>query len=575
MHGTSADMAGPLVAAAVALATALVPPLTSAAHAQGFNVQPMMMDAAARAGQVLELPLRINSTSATGGQTVELRLVELTQTPQGNWWIVERDGEQAPPHEASAADWITLASDSLELAAVAATETTVTVRVPRAARGAYFAALLVETPRPPDAAGLIVRVRFLIPIIIQIQGRSVRQQVELDDVTMIYEVDEEDRAAPTTRAHLHIVNRGRTYSRVRGQLTVERQSGERWRPVTRINLAQRSIIPGVTLELGGDLERRLPSGIYRLRGELSVDGRRTRAVEKMIAFEGDPNVDAVAYDTALTLEPEMVQMDVAPGTTRTAAVRIENPGEDAVTVRMAAITPDDLRGVAMGELRGDAYSAEPWTEIQPAEFTIRPGGWRNVRVISRVPREDVARANYYADLLLEGRYADGQNAGVTRSIVHLARRGVEAEPRGMIERILVAEGDAPSEHVVQARFVNIGNVHLEPVGDVQVLSGRGTVARARLAADPGPVLPLGKRSFSGTLDLSQVDPGYYVLRASFGYGFQLSTADQLLMEVIEETDEAGNAVRRVAVLDEDVEIELPEGETLPTLEEPMAPQAAP
>ncbi|MCG5538890.1 hypothetical protein [Halorhodospira sp. 9622] len=534
--------------------------------AQGFNVQPMMLEAAPRPGQTIELPLRLNNTSPTGDQMIELRLVELTQAPTGSWYVVNPGSGEGPPHDASLLDWVSLEEDSITVPAAGRVETTVNVNVPRDAHGAYFGALIAETPRPADAQGLVVRVRFLIPIIMQTQGRSVRQQVRIDDVMMTYDVDEEDRRDPTTLAKLSITNQGRTYSRVQGRITVDRESNDRWRPVTRIDVPERSIIPGVTFSLGDDLERRLPSGTYRLRGELRVDGRSADILEKVVEFEGDPSIDTLAYDTALVLDPVMVQMNVSPGATRTAVVSIANPGEDAVTVQMAASTPNDLRGVAMGDLRGDAFSAEGWTEIRPSEFTLRPNGQRNVRVISRIPREGLDHSNYYADLILQGRYADGQSAGETRSVAHLVHSGVETAPEGAIERLLIAEGDEPSEHIIQVRFANRGDVHLEPSGEVQVLSGRGSLARARLTAEPGPILPLGRRNFGGKLDFSEVEPGYYALRASLGYGFQLSASEQTLIEVIAEPDENGSMVHRVRVLDDDADIDLPDEEALPELE---------
>ena len=83
---------------------------------------------------------------------------------------------------------------------------------------------------------------------------------------------------------MSIANSGQTFSRVRGDLTVERQNGGRWRVVTRVPVKERGIIPGVTLNLGGDLERRLPSGAYRLRADLFVDGRRVAPMQKTIEF---------------------------------------------------------------------------------------------------------------------------------------------------------------------------------------------------------------------------------------------------------------------------------------------------
>src|SRR5690606_24855675 len=122
---------------------------------------------------------------------------------------------------ASAREWISLESESVEIPAASGAEVDVTIAAPRTASGAYFAALLAEMPERPDATGLVVRVRFLIPIIVHIQGRPARQQVELRDVTMNYIADAELQQERTTLGHLHVTNLGRTYSRVEGFLTVE------------------------------------------------------------------------------------------------------------------------------------------------------------------------------------------------------------------------------------------------------------------------------------------------------------------------------------------------------------------
>lgn len=161
-----------------------------------------------------------------------------------------------------------------------------------------------------------------------------RQQIELSDVILHYGPLDKYHPEPTTTAALEIVNNGRTFSRVRGQIFVDRLSGKQWRPVTRIDVAERGIVPGVTLELGDDLHRRLPSGKYRLRGQLYVDGRRVKPIEKEIAFGGDPAVDAVAYDTSLLLEPSAIQISLVPDATRTTTLRIENSGEYPVRIKM-------------------------------------------------------------------------------------------------------------------------------------------------------------------------------------------------------------------------------------------------
>jgi hypothetical protein len=545
------------------IAVAAMLSIAGPAFAQGFMVKPMRMEVSAAPGQSVEIPLQIRNSSGSDVRAVDVRLVELTQTTTGSWNLIEPDAETDFSKLASSRAWTTLSASRAAIAPLEPAEVLVRVQIPFNARGYYFAGIVVETPIPESVTGVFVRTRFLIPLIVEIQGRPVRQQIALDDVVMIF--DETEGAAPTTKAHLRIENRGQTFSRIRGQIGIERKSGDRWRPVTRIAVPERSIIPGMTFELGDDLRRRLPSGDYRLRGELYVDGRRIAPLEKEIAFAGDPNVDGAAYDTALILEPGFVGMDIAPGATRTTVVRIENPGDDPVEVSASALTPRGLIGVEMGELSGVALSAEPWTIVQPSTFTIRPRGRQNIRVISRIPREGVDHANYYAELALTGQYADGQSAGETRSTVHLANRQIDGDPTGAVEQLTLAQGDEPDQYFVQIRFANLGNVHVDPLARAYVLNPQGTQLRSvALSGDEGMLLPLGKRNFSGELNLAGLEPGYYALRGTVAMTTERSAARQQVIQVADEeiTDENGekSMARTVTLLDAEAVEQLDEAD---------------
>jgi hypothetical protein len=553
----------PLTRAFILFAVATLLALVTFAEtvtAQGFIVKPMRLETALRPGQSANALLEITNTREFSS-IIDLRVVELSQNSHGGWIIVE-DGEGS---NHSASNWITLDSASLDIAPLDAVLAPVRIEVPHGARGYHFAGVVAETRPDPDALGIRLSVRFLIPLIIEIEGRPVRQNVRLDDVSMHFDdgqrgVEEEVRA-PTTFAAAVIANEGGTFSQVGGEVRIDRKSGERWRLVTKYDFPERGIIPGVSLDLRRDLGRRLPSGTYRLRGQIYVDGRRITPIDKEIEFEGDPNIDSLAYDTSLTLEPEMVRMEIAAGATRATAVSIENPGDDPIRVRMSAITPESLQAKAMGKLRGEELSAAQWTEIRPAEFTLRARGRQNVRVITRVPREELEQGNYYADLVLESEYEDGQSAGTTRSTAHLVNDAVAADPNGIVERLSISQADEPFVYFAQLRFINIGNVHVEPTGHLELLTPRrATVLDRVLTSDGGALLPLGTRDFGGPLDLSGLDPGHYLLRGSirFGDGRQVVEQRVLELKVEQVVNEDGEsvAVPEVTVIDSE---ELPEG----------------
>ncbi len=553
--------------AAVVLTAVSGPPV----RAQNLMVRPMRIEFSSRPNRIanLELILQNRSTAASG--PLEFRVVELTQSRQGNWQIVYseyRDEGDRAPARFSAREWVELPEETVEVDPLSTKETPIRIRIPADARGTYFAGLLVSTERPeipagaPDRSGAFgVRFRLLVPIIVEIEGRPVQQRVSFEHLSMTRD-DSEDARAGATRATVQVVNDGATFSRIRGSLRIDRKQAQRWRTVTTAEFRERGILPGATIELSENLERRLPSGTYRLRGELWVDGRRTRPIEKEIEFEGDPDADMLAFDTTLQLDPAAVLVDVAPGSTRTTVLTVENPAEEPLTVRLEASTPDTLQGVALGALHGDELSAARWTEIRPGEFTIGPGARQNVRVLMQTPRDAVEHANYYADLILRGSYSDGQSAGETRSSIQLRNRTVESEPRGQLDRLRLAEGSQHSHYAVQSRFTNIGNIHLEPSARVELL-GTGTQAALsrELDTEPGRLLPLGRRDFGGELDFSGIDEGEYLLRATVRYGDNHSSTAQLPVTVqeyqVRDDDGEPATARRVKVIeDEDGQQEL-------------------
>jgi hypothetical protein len=540
---------------------------------QGFQVKPMTMQFSVDAGRVAQTTLDLTNTSGEP-LTLDIYTTELTQSPTGSWLM-------ANPEDAdglsSAREWVTVQQSQIQIPPATLAEIPIQFTVPASARGTYLAAIIAEQPTPEGAEGLIVRVRFLIPVIIQIKGRPVRQNIRLTEVGMnMIEATENDPA--TTTLTMQVANEGKTFSRVRGELTLQVESAGNWRTLTRSEITERGIIPGVTLELPADIERRLPSGNYRLRAELYVDGRRVAPIEKDVAFVGDPEIDEIAFDTALLLEPAVVDMQVVPGATRTTILTIVNPGEEPVNVSLVSDTPKALAGVVMGELVGTSLSAQPWTQIMPAKFTLRPGRRQNVRVVSRIPREGADYPNYYADLVVQGIYDNGQSAGETRSTVHLRNIEVDSVPSAFVEQFALSESEQPGQFTAQVRLVNTGNVHVEPAPRLILLTSRGEeISRVELTGEPGMLLPLGLRTYGGELNLSSLEPGLYVLRAQFPLSTTAVVTDQhlLLLEPGEVTEADGDVVPgpKVTLDPEGAEVEVEQLPAVPPEEQPAQESA--
>ncbi|MCY2924078.1 MAG: hypothetical protein NT031_01325, partial [Planctomycetota bacterium] len=341
---------------AVALSAMAVLLAASPVFGQGFMVKPMKLEVSARPGETVTVPLELRNTAGDVAKPLDLSLLDISQSAQGAWVPVEKGGkaEGAP----SCLSWIQLSQQSVLVEPAQAATVDVKVAVPANARGVYFAAVVAQT-RPPEGRGIRVVVRFLIPVIVEIQGRPERQMIELQDVLM----------APAAKGPgtpggcvltARIDNEGRTYSRIRGAVKVMMFQNGRWRPVCNAEVKEVGIIPGSKLALPAERNRRLPSGKYKLAAALYVDGRRVKPLEKEVDFEGDPGVTKLAVDTALTLDLPELDVAGAPGASRTAVLKVENASEDEVNVEAESVVPASLRGVAMGELTGDDLSCAEW-----------------------------------------------------------------------------------------------------------------------------------------------------------------------------------------------------------------------
>jgi len=522
---------------AVAMAFAAVLALGQSAQAQGFMVRPMKMEIAARPGQTVETVLELRNTGAEEARTLELRLVELAQSSDGGWQIIEPGSEVDTSKLPSCLKWIKLSADTLDVEPMEMAPVTVSLRPPPSARGFYLAGLIAQIKPKPVEKGITIVVRFLIPILLEIEGRPERQQIDLQDVGMVFRPAAENAPAGTL-VSMAVANAGRTYSRIKGSVKVMFFLGGRWRPVSTAEIKDIGIIPGAGLNLKSDLGRRLPSGKYKLTATLYVDGRRVKPLEKEIEFEGDPTVTKLAVDTALTLDPPELSIAGSPGAMRTAVLKVENASEDAVEISASSATPPPLRGVALGELKGDDLSCAEWLEVSPATFTLRAGGKQNIRVIARMPKADPdatsGQANYYGLVGLRATYPDGQSAGESKTLVCVENKAVEAKPAAQAVKTTLAAGEGAT-YVVQARFANVGNVHFKPRCRAVIATPMGgTLTEMELSGEEALMLPLEVRDFSGEIDFEKVPAGTYALKVALEYGSGKGEVAQVLITVAEE-----------------------------------------
>lgn len=504
------------------------------AMAQGFMVKPMKMEIAARTGETTEVALELQNTSAEGAKTLDLSLVELAQAPSGAWVILEGEAAtkqaDSEPNPANCIKWLSLSASTVNVDPVKAETVQVKVKVPPRASGTYYAGVIAQTRPPAGATGLKIVVRFLIPVIVEIQGRPERQKINFNDLEMAISPKTEGKPLGTTLL-AKIDNDGRTYSRIKGNVKLTYQTHGHWQTVGTSDIREVGILPGSKLALPSELTRGLPSGKYKLLGTVFVDGRRLKPIEKEIDFTGDPSVTKLTVDTALMVDPAEIVVAGAPGAVRTASVKIENTSDEAVEVVAATAVPPPLRGVALGETKGDDFSCAAWMEMNPAKFTLRPGGKQSLRLTAKTPADAQAIAAYFATLSLHATYPDGQSAGETQALVIVENKKVEPKPQAQVMKVTLAAGEA-NQYIVQTRLGNTGNCRFMPRGLVSVIGDGGKPAvEASISGTDTDMLPLETRDGSSVLDFEKVDPGSYILKVGVDCGTGQGAFEQLSIRV--------------------------------------------
>ena len=492
-----------------------------------FMIQPVKYELTPRAGEVVTTDLQLQNTGMGEDLTVELGVTDLIQLTNAEWEMVEPGSNFDTSKLSSCKDWIKLEHEAVRIKPFNFASIGITMKVPQNARGFYGALIHASAKGKVGVRGVGVVIRFLIPVLVQIEGWAPSARVELTDVGMRLEQQPGKPAAAVVT--LSAANNGGTYSRLKGRVRVSAVSANNLRRITEADFLNCSIIPGVNVTLESDIQRSLPSGKYKLEAVLYVDGRRTKPIEKEIDFVGDKRLSRAAADAALDLTPPEVAVETVPGATRTATLRVTNASSEPVNVVVAVTIPPVLTGVGIPQvgLIGEDLNCAPWVEITPKEFSIAANRSQNLRIITRMPSPTSMHAWYYAVLYLRASYADGQNAGTRSAYICVSNKQIQAKPEARAWPLQL-EHQSGSEYSIKSTFLNAGQMHFRPSCMAVLRTPDGGFARSlMLSGEPEDVmLPIEPRIFSGVLDFAGMSDGYYRLEATLRYGSQdvVSTA---------------------------------------------------
>lgn len=488
-------------------------------------VQPMRLDLTPSPGETLRTSFDLQNHDPNTNM-VDLSLVDITQWEDGTWRIIEPDDKTFDRTTLSSCkDWISFDAGRVEVRPLRIVPINVTLKVPPRKRGFYAAGILASLTRPSGIPQVSVVVRFLVPVLVNIQqGRTLQHKVEMLDVGMKY-AEPNGLNPATTKLSVNVINNGETFSNLVALGNVKGLSNGHWKTIqSQLMFRETGILPGATLKLEADIGRPLPSGKYKVMAGLFVDGRRTRAVRKELDFVGDPAIDKMSSQLALTItEPPdgMPSVEMTPGATRTTKLKLRNDSDDTINVETSLEIPPSLYGRTLGDgaLVGDELDCSNWLRIKPDKFTLRRGGRITLGITAKMPASADTHAWYYSLLKMKAKYADGQNAGTKEVYICVGNREVDIVNAAQPLKLDIATMQGANNLII-AQFMNYGNSHYTPKCSATITRPSMGLPMGRLlltSEQSRPMLPMESRGFSGAVDFSDYEPDIYYITAGMEY----------------------------------------------------------
>lgn len=499
-------------------ALALVPAMSQDV---GILVKPVLLEVQPRPGERVTVPVEVRSTSPSAFQDVEVRLWPLYQGDDGRFSVVDMEATPDPPPPPGnlCLPWTSVDAEGFRIPPGEVRTVRVTLSVPSNASGFYSGALIVQT-KPEARPGVItIRLRFLVPILVQIQGRAVTRRVEVRSVNMTPVPEAPDAPAGTELA-VALANTGESLASVKGSVRVFAMMNDRWRRVADVSLPERRLLPGGKAEVRARSEHRFPPGKYRLVADVTLDGARLPQLSRELEYVGDPDAKALVADAEMVLEPASTDLRVAKGATRTVTVRFTNRATDPVVLSARATLPSVLQGVAYEQTRGEDLDGSPWVECAIPPGEIAPGRTVAIRLVTTIPAEaKFDRAAYFASVVVEARTSDGRLVGTAPVLVTIRNQTRQGEARiTRSGRISVNRVEAGAFDAT-ARFANIGDVPALVEWSADLLQGATPVASLQAPDRRGlELLPLETAVFATRFSAAGLKAGTYLLRFTVTIG---------------------------------------------------------
>ncbi len=246
---------------------------------------------------------------------------------------------------------------------------------------------------------------------------------------------------------------------------------------------------------------------------------------------------AFAQDGKLTISitPPLIKNNINPGDVWKSVVKVVNNNSKAIDIYAQVVDFSWGKESGMPDLvvnedkaqKPNSYSLSSWVHIETGPYKILPFASRNIPFIVDVP-EDAEPGGHYAAILVgtkppEAKINGSKVSSLLASLLLMRVQGNIDESGRIREFSTKKKIYSQPEVEFKVRFENIGNVHIQPQGEIRIYDmfnkNRGIIA-INQATEFGNVLPKSIRSwkYNWQVENTPWNMGRYKARLILGYG---------------------------------------------------------
>lgn len=480
-----------------------------------LGVEPLIINLNLMPGDSQEFSITLNSSGLP--EIAQLNLYEPVQNLDGSMAYQKTDSTGL----GFSGDWLELNETRVTVDPSQRSVVTGTVNVPFNARGSHTAVVMVEPETPETQKGITFKVRYAVYVNVNVESFGVREEAKVTELTL--NNDEEDQ--PTLEFRLK--NPSLLRYKASAETTIR---DERNRLVERVemrtpsawqgNTTSTTIMPGAEVMFTGKPTKTLFPGKYNLR--LFIQYGDSQLVQNQTIEIGEEDFAANNQQaTYLSVEPEVVNVQVRSGGSSSKVVQISNNSPEVLEVKVTA------RDVEREYANSVFANAEIKLRSNPA-FTLQPRSQERLVFTLKAPR-DLAPGGYYGFLDIQAYSGDKlvDEHSVDLSLTNQGDVAYSAE-------ILNIFGNSDKqEQLFSVNIKNLSNSHIVPEGTLTLKTKDGTVQQTiHLSLQEGVSRILPQKTGLLVATAKGLEPGQYIAAVKVRHNLAEIANAELPVEIV-------------------------------------------